>query len=222
MGAQPDEVIGPYRILYQIGREGMAHVFAAVHESDGQKVALRLLLKETAEHWQIARRFVQDYNVLSGLRYRNIVKVVAWGRPAEGVAYLAMERLIGPSLGELLRRQRRPTEVTTALAIGQQLEDIALAELRFQQKRLDEVAKRFNDAQTYSQALADGDPTRKFYALILGEALRGLERLTPVRNDHKGAVKPRAERYKLADRVGKGGPDPMTTSGFSGSGTGEP
>jgi tetratricopeptide (TPR) repeat protein/tRNA A-37 threonylcarbamoyl transferase component Bud32 len=101
----------------------MGQVFAAVHESDGQEVALKLLLKEAAEDRQIARRFEQEYNVLARLEHRNIVKVFAWGRPAEGVAYLAMERLDGLSLREWLLRQSRPADVKTALAIGRQIAD---------------------------------------------------------------------------------------------------
>lgn len=123
MGAQPDAIIGPYRILYPIGRGGMGQVFAAVHESDGQEIALKLLLKEASEDRQIARRFDQEYRVLAGLRHRNIVKVLAWDRPVEGVAYLAMERLDGISLGEWLKRRGRPAEVKTALTIGRQIAD---------------------------------------------------------------------------------------------------
>lgn len=123
MGAQPGALIGPYRILDQIGEGGMGQVFAAVHEGTGQEVALKLLLKEKAEERQIARRFDREYTVLAALQHRNIVKVFAWDRPADGVAYLAMERLHGISLREWSRCQGRPAEVKAALAIGRQLAD---------------------------------------------------------------------------------------------------
>src|SRR5262245_57463551 len=121
MEAEPGGLIGPYRILDPIGKGGMGQVFAAVHKSSGLEVALKLLLKETSEDPQIARRFIQEYRILATLEQPNIVKVFDGDKLEDGTAYLAMERLEGITLGEWLRQRGRRVDVKTALSIGEQI-----------------------------------------------------------------------------------------------------
>jgi tRNA A-37 threonylcarbamoyl transferase component Bud32/tetratricopeptide (TPR) repeat protein len=77
------------------------------------------------------------------------------------------------------------------------------AELHYAQKKVPEAIGYFREARDLGQALVDGDPTRKPYALVLGDALRGLERVAEDAGDHEGKAVAVRDRLKLASRFVK-------------------
>ena len=123
MGAQPGDQIGPYRLLYPVGRGGMGQVFAATDERTELPAALKLLSSDAAEDPQIAARFLQEGRALAALRHFGIVRVLACEKLEDGTAYLAMEHLAGKSLREWMTGQGGRADLATTLSIGQQIAD---------------------------------------------------------------------------------------------------
>lgn len=76
---------------------------------------------------------------------------------------------------------------------------VELAELRYAHKKGPEAIRYFNDARDLGQELVKGDPTRKPYALVLGNALRGLERVV---DDAEAKADAARQRLELASRFG--------------------
>ncbi|HSW03594.1 protein kinase domain-containing protein [Aquabacterium sp.] len=94
------QLIGPYRLLRQLGAGGMADVWLA-ERADGahrRQVALKLPLSGRLGQLRIAVGFVQECHVLSRLTHPNIASVLDAGSDTQGDApqpWLAMEFIDG-------------------------------------------------------------------------------------------------------------------------------
>ena len=106
IGAEPARQIGPYRVVKQLGRGGMAVVLEGEDVRLGQRVAIKQLHPHVAERSGAAARFLREGRAAAAVRHPHIVQVLTLG-DAEGVPYLAMELLDGEDLGALLRRGGR-------------------------------------------------------------------------------------------------------------------
>ncbi len=92
-------LIGPYRLLCEIGRGGMSSVWLA-ERSDGQmkrQVALKLPYMEH-RHLQLAERFTRERDILAALSHPNIARLYDAGVGECGQPYLAMEYVSGATL----------------------------------------------------------------------------------------------------------------------------
>ncbi|WP_426755897.1 protein kinase domain-containing protein [Myxococcus sp. Y35] len=114
------ERIGPYRLLHLIGSGGMGHVYAAVHEHLGQRVALKLLSSAAAKDPHLVARFLQEGRALAGLDHPGVVRVFHC-EPHGGDVFLAMELLQGVSLREWMQRPTGPVSQSSVLAIAEQI-----------------------------------------------------------------------------------------------------
>jgi serine/threonine-protein kinase len=88
--------VGHYRLVSEIGRGGMAAVYAA-ERADGefdQHVAIKLL-RRGLDTEEVVRRFLAERQILSGLEHPHIARVIDGGATAEGRPYLVMERVTG-------------------------------------------------------------------------------------------------------------------------------
>ena len=95
--------IGRYVLLGELGRGGMGVVYdAELHGPAGfrKRVALKVLV-EGADVGALAR----EARIGGLLQHPNVVDTYDVGK-ADGVVYLAMERVDGPSLGALVRGGR--------------------------------------------------------------------------------------------------------------------
>ncbi|HYO69256.1 MAG TPA: serine/threonine-protein kinase, partial [Archangium sp.] len=115
--------IGPYRLLHLLGRGGMASVYAAELEPQGQRVALKVLSPEAAREPHLVARFLQEAQILALLESPGVVRVLDAARQGD-TAFLAMEYLPGLSLREWMRQQKGPVPLRDVLALGTQLADI--------------------------------------------------------------------------------------------------
>ncbi|MBL4850078.1 MAG: protein kinase [Planctomycetes bacterium] len=98
----PGDVIqGRYRIERQLGRGATGAVFAA-RSADGEEVALKVQLRDSAES---LARFEVEAAALAKLRHPGIVAVRDFGQTERGNAFLAMELVPGTSLAEILKAQ---------------------------------------------------------------------------------------------------------------------
>jgi serine/threonine protein kinase len=100
---------GRYRILGQLGRGGMGHVYEAVHVALDQRVAIKVLHARFAEDERFRARFLQEARAVSRIRHPNVVEIKDFGSAPNGAVYFVMEYLRGHDLGvELLRQGALP------------------------------------------------------------------------------------------------------------------
>jgi eukaryotic-like serine/threonine-protein kinase len=94
--AAPPEKIGPYRIVREIGRGGMAVVYLA--ERDDQNYRSRVAIKMVKPGIgtdPVLERFRNERQTLAALDHPNIVKLLDGGRTGLGLPYLVMEHVEG-------------------------------------------------------------------------------------------------------------------------------
>jgi eukaryotic-like serine/threonine-protein kinase len=96
-GWQAGALVGPYRLIREIGVGGMSSVWL-VERSDGQlkrEVALKLPL--TGPRMQV-ERFLRERDILAALTHPNIARLYDAGISDTGQPYLAMEYVAGTQL----------------------------------------------------------------------------------------------------------------------------
>ena len=93
--------IGDFTLLSELGRGGMGVVFRARQNSLDREVALKLLPGLSALSPTRVRRFLREASALAALQHAHIVPVLTAGEQ-DGTLFFAMERIIGPSLEQLL------------------------------------------------------------------------------------------------------------------------
>ena len=101
---RPGEMLGSYRIVSEIGRGGMAAVYAVQRGSDGARCALKLMLPASRSE-DLTERFRREFRALSRLDHDNVLKVYESG-VYEGRPYFVMELLEGEELREAVEGWR--------------------------------------------------------------------------------------------------------------------
>src|SRR5215831_6582110 len=97
--------LGRYEIRSQIGAGGMGEVYLAEDTRLHRKVALKVLPNDLASNHERMRRFEQEATAAAALNHPNIAHVYEIGE-GDGVNFIAMEYVDGPTLGEANRRGR--------------------------------------------------------------------------------------------------------------------
>jgi len=93
--------LGPYRIVEQVGRGGMATVYKAYHPSLQRFVAIKVLPEFLADDQEFRSRFEQEAVAVARLRHPNILTVYDHGE-LDGVAYIVTEFVDGGTLADQL------------------------------------------------------------------------------------------------------------------------
>jgi serine/threonine protein kinase len=96
---KPGDRVGPYQLVRELGRGGMAEVWLA-RRADGafkREVALKLPALATLRK-DLASRFARERDILASLEHPNIARLYDAGVSAEGLPYLAMEYVHGEPL----------------------------------------------------------------------------------------------------------------------------
>jgi serine/threonine protein kinase len=96
---QPGQMLGPYRIINQIGKGGMATVYKAYQASVDRYVAVKVLPSQLAESKEFAARFQQEARFIARLEHPHILPVFDYGE-SDGVAYFVMRYLEAGTLKE--------------------------------------------------------------------------------------------------------------------------
>jgi serine/threonine protein kinase len=92
---QPGTVIGPYKLLQQIGEGGMGIVFMAEQQHPvRRKVALKII-KPGMDSAQVIARFEAERQALALMDHQNIAKVFDAGTTENGRPYFVMELVHG-------------------------------------------------------------------------------------------------------------------------------
>jgi tetratricopeptide (TPR) repeat protein len=97
------ELLGPYRVLGELGAGGIATVFRGVGP-DGVQVALKVLHPSKLESKEV-QRFAREIETLRRVDHPSIVKLHQGG-DAEGLPWLAMELVDGGDVAQLIDRWR--------------------------------------------------------------------------------------------------------------------
>ena len=115
---EPDRIIrNKYRIIRKVGQGGMGIVYLAEHSLLGGQVALKFLAVELSRNPQFVKRFRNEARAAYQLRHPNIVEVTDLDQDEDGILFIAMEYVPGPSLRAVLRETKGPLPTGRALQI---------------------------------------------------------------------------------------------------------
>lgn len=90
--------LGPYRIEERIGEGGMGEVFRATDTRLRRTVAIKTSLVEFTE------RFEREARAIAALNHPHIATLYDVGSSPEGLGYLVLEYVEGPTLAELIQK----------------------------------------------------------------------------------------------------------------------
>jgi serine/threonine protein kinase len=101
---KPGAVFKGFEILEILGQGGMGVVYKARQQSLDRIVALKLLNAQLASSEEFSKRFDREAKVLASVNHANVVHVHDFGRE-DGLLYLVMEHVDGPTLDDVLRKK---------------------------------------------------------------------------------------------------------------------
>ncbi|MFO0758610.1 MAG: bifunctional serine/threonine-protein kinase/formylglycine-generating enzyme family protein [Byssovorax sp.] len=122
----PGSVVGPYRLVRQVGRGGMGVVYEARHAQIGQRVALKLLApgRRHDRSIKVEQRFLTEARALSRVEHPALVRIFDCGQTDEEGPWISMEFVDGEPLRARLDRAAaggRRLPLHTTLAIGRRI-----------------------------------------------------------------------------------------------------
>lgn len=97
-------LVDRFIVLGRLGAGSMGAVYRARQEAFGRDVALKIVRRDRAYDPETKARFEREARALSALTSPHTVTVFDFGE-ADGSWFLAMEMLVGESLGQCLRRE---------------------------------------------------------------------------------------------------------------------
>jgi serine/threonine protein kinase/Flp pilus assembly protein TadD len=105
---RPGTVIGPYKLMEQIGEGGMGLVFVAEQQQPvRRKVALKVI-KPGMDSKQVVARFEAERQALALMDHPNIARVIDGGETAGGRPYFVMELVKGVPITEYCDQNQVP------------------------------------------------------------------------------------------------------------------
>jgi len=110
------ERVGKYVIERELGRGGMGVVYLARDTEMNRLVALKMILAGSMAGEEYLRRFQAEVRASAQLDHEGIVRVYDSGE-FNGLPYLAMQYIAGPTLSEYLRRYRTDLDLAVRCAI---------------------------------------------------------------------------------------------------------
>ena len=112
-------IIRGHRCIRQVGSGGMCKIYLAESERAGSLVVLKVFsqVPDVSERIVGFDRFLQEYEIVAGLKHRNIVRIYDLG-VADDHAYIAMEHF---PAGDLRQRMKTPLAPATALHYLEQI-----------------------------------------------------------------------------------------------------
>jgi serine/threonine-protein kinase len=105
VGLSPEQRVGPYKIVSQLGRGGMGEVYLAHDTRLDRSVALKILALQLTTDEERVRRFRQEALAASSLNHPNIITVYEIGEH-EGRDFIATEFVEGVTLRTRMRGKR--------------------------------------------------------------------------------------------------------------------
>jgi eukaryotic-like serine/threonine-protein kinase len=98
--------LGPFRVLELLGHGGMGIVLKGRDDALDRVVALKVL-RPVLAHGRDRVRFVREARAAARVRHDHVIEVYSVANPPDGLPYIVMECLDGPTLAEAIRRAGR-------------------------------------------------------------------------------------------------------------------
>lgn len=112
----PEQEIGPYRIVGQIGRGGMATVFKAYHAALDRFVAIKVPVADLQSNPEVLARFKREVRIIAKLDHPSIIPIYDVSE-FEGTPFLVMRFIEGRTLREFLSQYKKIVSLPTATTI---------------------------------------------------------------------------------------------------------
>jgi len=106
-GRHTGEVVGELTLGVLLGRGAMGEVYEAVHRHTGAPAAVKLLRRELLADPTHVARFLREVRASGSLASPHVVHVLDASVDGAALPYLAMERLHGLTLAEVLRKEAK-------------------------------------------------------------------------------------------------------------------
>ncbi|HKQ08009.1 MAG TPA: protein kinase [Blastocatellia bacterium] len=101
------QMIGPYRVLREIGRGGMGVVYLAARaDQEFAKLVAIKVVWPGANHREVLQRFRQERQILANLDHPNISRLLDGGTTEQGMPYVVMEYIAGTPITDYCDRKR--------------------------------------------------------------------------------------------------------------------
>ncbi|WP_272416898.1 serine/threonine-protein kinase [Polyangium jinanense] len=121
-------VIGDkYRVKALLGEGGMGAVYEAEHLAIGRIVAVKVLHPKHAQQADSVARLKHEARIAGSIGHPNICEIYDLGRLEDGTPYLVMERLIGETLDQRIKRDGALPERDVADVMHQVLSALTAA-----------------------------------------------------------------------------------------------
>jgi serine/threonine-protein kinase len=111
-----------YHVLRKLGEGGMGQVYLAEHVKMGRKSALKVMNPAMVKDADAISRFNREAANASRINHPHVADVYDFGETSDGIIYLAMELVEGPSLTKLIADEG-PLPPGRAAAIVRQAAD---------------------------------------------------------------------------------------------------
>jgi predicted Ser/Thr protein kinase len=114
---------GRYRVLRKLGEGAMGAVYLAEHTRIGRKDAIKVLRDALARDPEAIARFLRGTRNLSVIRHPNVCSIYDFTETDDGLRFMAMEYVEGPTLKEVLDREgvlplQRAVDIARQIADG--------------------------------------------------------------------------------------------------------
>jgi len=116
-GRHTGTLAGAYELGEVIGLGAMGEVYEARHAASGKLAAIKLLHEDVLQREAQVARFLREAELCTRFDHPNVVKVYDVGRLPSGAPFMAMERLVGETLSDVLR-ERGQLPMDEVLALG--------------------------------------------------------------------------------------------------------
>jgi eukaryotic-like serine/threonine-protein kinase len=103
-------VVGPYKLLQQIGEGGFGVVYMAEQERPVRRMVALKIIKPGMDTAQVIARFEAERQALALMDHPNIAKVLDAGATESGRPYFVMELVKGVPITEFCDKNRIPAE----------------------------------------------------------------------------------------------------------------
>jgi serine/threonine-protein kinase len=106
-GRFTDQKLGSFELGVILGRGAMGEIYEAEHHTTGAPAAIKLLHRNVLANPEHVARFAREARAVVNVESPHVVSVLEVSGEDAPVPYLAMERLSGSHLGQVLQHKRR-------------------------------------------------------------------------------------------------------------------
>jgi serine/threonine protein kinase len=111
----PGTIIGPYKLLQQIGEGGFGVVYMAEQEKPVRRMVALKIIKPGMDTSQVIARFESERQALAIMEHPNIAMVLDAGATASGRPYFVMELVKGVPITDFCDKNHLPPEARLKL-----------------------------------------------------------------------------------------------------------